>query len=262
MTSSQPKGKANIKPSIQSVPMSSWVATLLLTCLWAILIGVIVGVILYGFGKLPSQVTAIVSSLYAVAFAVVAILVLILGKPGSWRTVRSSFNRVWGSAHRRLSLVFGIVIVSLVTIPVVLFNQPTLDPTSAVISLMNKEVSAAEYHDLALVDQIYTSDAVVKDAACQPGDQRHIWNGRGEIETRYRDLPQFLSLAHIIKQVTLIPNDSPAVKASATASTQGAFVMVAPDGSQKQISLGGNEQWEFSKIGDQWFITKFTFSIC
>ena len=262
MSSSQPKRKANIKPRIQAVSMSSWVATLLLTCLWVILFGVIGGVILYGIGKLPSQVTVIASSLYAVALAIVTISVAIIEKGVSWRSVRSSFKRVWRSAHRRLSLVFGIVIVLLVTIPLILFNQPTLDPSTAVISLMDQEVSAAENHDLALVDRIYTSDAVVTDAACQPGEQFQTWNGRGEIETRYRDLPQFLSLAHIKKQVTLIPNDASAVKATATASTQGAFVMVAPDGTQKQISLGGKEQWEFSKIGDQWFITKFTFSLC
>lgn len=178
-----------------------------------------------------------------------------------WNQLKRGFVRVIGAVIAMLAIAGGII---------VLINwhngspspTPTLDPSTAVIDLMDQEVSAAENHDLALVDRIYAPNAVVTDAACQPGDQHHIWNGRGEIETRYHDLPQFLSLAHIIKQVTLIPNDSSAVKASATASTQGAFVMVAPDGTQKQISLGGKEQWEFSKIGDQWFITKFTFSLC
>lgn len=84
---------------------------------------------------------------------------------------------------------------------------PTLDPSTAVIGLMDQEVSAAENHDLALVDQIYTSDAVVKDNACQSGDQKYTWSGRVEIKARYHDLPQFQSLKHNIKQVTLIPND-------------------------------------------------------
>lgn len=138
----------------------------------------------------------------------------------------------------------------------------TLDPSTAVIDLMDQEVSAAENRDLPSIDRIYAPNAVVTDAACQPGDQFQTWNGREEIKARYHDLPQFLSLKHIHIQVTLIPNDSSAVKATATASTQGKFVLVAPDGTQKQISLGGNEQWEFSKIGDQWFITKFTYSLC
>jgi len=139
---------------------------------------------------------------------------------------------------------------------------PTLDPTTAVIDLMDQEVTAAENRDLLSIDRIYAPGAMVTDAACQPGEQFRTWNGREEIKSRYHDLPQFLSLAHIKIQVTLIPNDSSAVMATATASTQGEFVMVAPDGSQKQIALGGNEQWEFSKIGDQWFITKFTYSLC
>jgi hypothetical protein len=139
---------------------------------------------------------------------------------------------------------------------------PTLDPSTAVKDLMDQEVSAAKSRDLKLVDQIYASDAVVKEAVCQPGDQSHIWYGREQIKARYRDLPQFLSLAHANKQVTLIPNDPSAMKATATASTQGQFVMVASGSTQKLVSLGGNEQWEFSKIADQWFITIFTYNLC
>jgi hypothetical protein len=160
------------------------------------------------------------------------------------------------------------LIISMVIAIIVLLSTFLLrallppDPRTVLIDLMDQEVVVSTNHDLPSVDRIYTPNAVVTDAACQPGDQFQTWNGREEIKTRYHDLPQFLSLAHINKEVTLIPNDSSAVKATATASTQGIFVMVAPNGTQKQISLGGNEHWEFSKIGDQWFITKFTFSIC
>lgn len=161
-----------------------------------------------------------------------------------------------------ISMVLAIAVLVLSTFLLHALSAQASDPSTVVIGLMDQEAMAAKNQDLASVDRIYAPNAVVTDHACQPGEQFQTWNGRGEIETRYRDLPQFLSLAHINKQVTLIPNDSSAAKATATASTQGKFVMIASDGTQKQISLGGNEQWEFSKIGDQWFITKFTFSLC
>src|SRR2546430_15746028 len=123
MSKPQSKRKAKINPRTQPVPMSSWVATTLLTCLWAILFGLVTGVFLSVTGKLPSLVTGIASGIYGVGLAVVTVLVAIFGTVGSEETLKSSFRRVWGSAHRRLSPIFGIVIVTIVTLPLVFFNQ-------------------------------------------------------------------------------------------------------------------------------------------
>ena len=48
-------------------------------------------------------------------------------------------------------MVLAITVLVLSTI--LLRSQPPLDPSTVVIGLMDQEVSAAENHDLALVDQ-------------------------------------------------------------------------------------------------------------
>src|SRR5437763_16072547 len=115
--SSQPsKRNTRARSRTQIVPMSKTIATLLLICLWAIFFGIVGGTVLYTIGKLPSQVTGIVSGIYGVAIAIVAFLTALFGTIGSGKTVRSSFHRVWNNARRRLSPALGFVIATTVTL--------------------------------------------------------------------------------------------------------------------------------------------------
>jgi hypothetical protein len=156
--------------------------------------------------------------------------------------------------------VFGaILLAGLVWV----YHQITTSPppsTSTVTSLMEQEVTAGETHNTALVERIYSPDAVVTDAACQTPGVSQTWKGYRQLDARYLGLPKFLWLQHIFAQVTWDPNNSSASTATATAETAGVLLPATSHG--KSQSIVGRELWTFAIVDGQWRITSFTYNMC
>lgn len=167
------------------------------------------------------------------------------------------------------SSVLGGIIAGVATIigtivgfylPLVVHKVTDPPPITTVLALMDQEVDAGMRQDLGIVDRIYTSNATVTDAACRTAGASRSWHGRGEIETRYKDLPRFESLHHVDTHVTWAPPDQTASRAEATADTIG---VIAPTGTSPMgQAIYGHEVWVFVKSGHAWAIQSFIYNVC
>src|SRR5579859_2502726 len=117
MSRSHPGRRPSRSATIRPTPMSQVAATLLLACVWAISWGIICGILLSVFGKLPPPVAAIASSIQAV----ILFLVAVFGAVG--KTAKNFFGNVWKSARRRLSALLGIVVASSIAIAIGFSSQ-------------------------------------------------------------------------------------------------------------------------------------------
>jgi uncharacterized protein YchJ len=176
-------------------------------------------------------------------------------KPAAWfRPLRWFFD-----SAMRATVIGAILLAGLVWV----YHQVTDSPppsTSTVTSLMRQEAAASVTRDTALVEHIYSPDAVVTDAACgQPGASQ-TWKGYGQLDARYLGLSGFLWLQHIFAQVTWDPGNSSASTATATAETAGVMLPATKNG--KSQSIVGRELWTFVIVDGQWRITSFTYNMC
>jgi hypothetical protein len=169
-----------------------------------------------------------------------------------WRPFSWFFNSAMCAA------IFGVIAVAVI---LAVFHSRTQPPgIDTVTNLMKAEITAGETHNTALVNRIYTRDAVVTDAACQTPGVSQSWQGYAQIDVRYRKLPKFLWLQHVFAQVTWDPNDSRASTAYVTADTAGVLLPVASHG--KPQSIVGHELWMFVRVNGEWRIASFTYNLC
>jgi len=143
-----------------------------------------------------------------------------------WRSLNWFFNSTMCVA------IFGAIAVTVILAVAHSRNQPP--GIGTVTNLMKEEVTAAETRDKALVNRIYTQDAVVTDAACQTAGASQTWQGYDQIDARYRNPGTFLWLQHVFAQVTWDPNDSDASTAYVTADTVGVLLPAASHGNPSQ----------------------------
>jgi hypothetical protein len=154
--------------------------------------------------------------------------------------------------------IFGAVAVTVILAVVHSRNQSP--GIGTVTSLMKEEITAAETRNTALVNSIYTRDAVVTDAACQTAGASRTWQGYGQIEARYRNPGKFLWLEHVFTQVAWDPDDSSASTAYVTAETAGVLLSATSRG--KPQSVVGHELWVFVRVEGLWRIASFTYNLC
>lgn len=82
-------------------------ATLLWSCIWMIIIGVVLGVLLYAFQILPAPVLR-----FAVAAAaVIAVLGVVIGLIIEPTAIRHYFSNTWQNANKTLSVCAGLIAV-------------------------------------------------------------------------------------------------------------------------------------------------------
>jgi hypothetical protein len=178
-------------------------------------------------------------------------------RPGGGTEPRGGFLG-WFLYSSLSAAVFGVLLLGGLAWA---FHQLTSSPppsASTVTSLMTREATAGKTRDTALVERIYSPDAVVADAACGQPAQSHAWEGYGQLDARYSTMSKFLWLEHIFAQVTWEPDNSSASTATATAETAG--VQLTSDG--KPESISGRELWTFAVVDGQWRITSFTYNMC
>ncbi len=159
-----------------------------------------------------------------------------------------------GAAATILGTIVGFAIPSVTTA----MTGPPSENT--VIALMDQEVDAGRSRSLGIVDRIYDSDATVTDAACRTPGASQSWHGRGEVETRYKGVPAFVSLYHVDVHVTWEPANRDASRAEATADTIGVFAPTST--SPMGQAVYGHELWVLIKSGDQWVIQSFIYNLC
>jgi hypothetical protein len=164
----------------------------------------------------------------------------------------------WFFTSTMCAAIFGVIAVTVILAVVHSRNQPP--GIGTVTNLMKEEVTAAETRNTALVDRIYTQDAVVTDAACQTAGASQTWQGYDRIDARYRNPGKFLWLQHVFAQVTWDPNDSNASTAYVTADTVGVLLPATSHG--KSQSIVGHELWVFLRVDGQWRISSFTYNLC
>ena len=169
-----------------------------------------------------------------------------------WRSLNWFFNSAMCAA------IFGAIAVTVILTVAHSRNQPP--DISTVSNLMKEEVTAAETRNTTLVNRIYTSDAVVTDAACQTPRLSQTWQGYAQIDARYRNPGKFLWLQHVFAQVTWDPNDRGASTAYVTADTAGVLLPATSHG--KPQSIVGHELWIFVRANGQWRIASFTYNLC
>ncbi len=154
--------------------------------------------------------------------------------------------------------VFGAILLAVI---LAAYHSRTQPPgIGTVTNLMKAEVTAAETRNTALVNRIYTRDAVVTDAACQAPGFSQTWQRYAQIDARYRNPGKFLSLQHVFAQVTWDPNDSQASTAYVTADTAGVLLPATSHGRPRPIV--GHELWIFVRVDGQWRIASFTYNLC
>ena len=108
--------------------MSPVTATLLLTCFWAILWGVICGFVLFAVGKLPPQIAVMASGIQTIILLIVAAFGTI-GKTG-----KNILRAVWEMARHVLSTLLGIGIATIIAFILVFFGQPSGSASTSVLS--------------------------------------------------------------------------------------------------------------------------------
>lgn len=87
------------------VPVSRLRATLLLSCLWIIIWGTFLGIVLYSLEKLPIPVLRFAAAIAAV----VAVGGVVIGKIVEPTTVRDFLRNIWQNAYQKLSAVVGLL---------------------------------------------------------------------------------------------------------------------------------------------------------
>ena len=132
-----------------------------------------------------------------------------------------------------------------------LFGPP---PDRIVLRIMDQEVQFAKNHRGDQAVKLYAPNAVVVDAGCQTPGVGTVYRGADAIRQRYEALPSFANLSHVNAQISWIPSNNSATRATATAETVGVISPATP--------IRGYEQWEFALFAGKWLITSFTYNLC
>lgn len=167
------------------------------------------------------------------------------------------------------SIVAAVVIALTIGLLGTPAQRPTRSPTaspshppppSVVTVLMTEEGAATTTRNLAIVGRIYAPGAFVRDAACRSPGHSVTWRGLVQIRARYRALASFAFLRHEFPRVHFIPDNSRAVRATATAQTAGRIrpSRTSPAGRY----MRGGEVWTFARISGRWLVTSFTYDVC
>ncbi len=131
---------------MRPTPMSPVIATLLLACVCAILWGIVCGILLSAFGKLPPTIAIIASGIQGVILFIVAVF----GAVG--KTAKNFFGNIWKSARRPLSALLGIVVASIIALAIGLFSQSGESATTPVLrnapSASLSTLTAMKWHPL------------------------------------------------------------------------------------------------------------------
>src|SRR5262249_7537300 len=96
-------------------------------------------------------------------------------------------------------LLVGALLTVLLQFAATFVTQPD---RSDIDKLLQTEIQAAVSRDAALAASIFSPDATIEDSGCITHASPQVWNGSGEIRTRYAHLPEFILLQHADLSVT------------------------------------------------------------